>query len=1153
MASKVKNVISYVKIASNDNTAIAASAYGICETPAATVAKEVDMSGFVLTEGVSIHVKFTNTNTAANPTLNVNGTGAKAIKRYGTVAPQTTTATSWQSGSIVSFTFDGSYWQMNDYIDTLHEADLLWGGKNFTSSYGCIDAALMDELGANRFQFIKGSAIIVEYSRDAGATWADYGATDAQKQAIFAQGGTLLIGKADSTNKATAHGGTYQLRITIDTGVGSIYSVLNKFVIYCSTNGSANCSCHIQAALQSTPTTFVNVTGDIPIGGWSGYNVLNISGLTTYGNTPSSQYGRVRFIFKDGTGGNTNYNGLIISQIKAFGGVGWTTPSQMAKTGHLYRYDENQNAFFPAKVSATSFEGNATSASKLNTNAGSATNPVYFSGGVPASCTYSLNKTVPSDAVFTDTNYYHKTGTWSGLTYTAGKVGSPNDLAFTIPTGTTASTVAVGNHTHSYAGSSAAGGSANSAVKLDSNAGSATNPIYFSGGKPATCTYSLNKTVPSDAVFTDTNKYHKSGSWSGLKYTATAVNSAEELSFTIPTGTSGTTVAAGNHTHTTTIASSTGTNQITLAHGGKYAITAGGNSYIFTMPASGNTDEKVKQTNTTSNTSYRVILSSAGNDTEATAQVYKSSNLIFNPDASQLLINGGGTMVITDKSISAGDLAGGEMSIDTSGHFQVGRNLHIGDFTLEGYHVEGSYNTVSGNYSHAEGGRASNEGNLASGQSCHAEGLATTASGNASHAEGGWNLSSGSCSHTDGCNNTASGDNSHAECRFCLVTGDFSHAEGWYTTCIGKASHSEGYQTCAYGANGSDADAAHAEGYQCTASGQSAHAEGFGTRATKTSAHAEGYKTQATGTYAHSEGDQTKATGSYGHSEGYRTYALESSTHAEGYGTTSNAQYSHSSGAFTSADNPSSTAIGHWNYKMVTGGGVANQTGTAFVIGNGTEKNARSNAFSVQFDGTVKAANTITANTTADYAEMFEWYDENPNDEDRVGYFITFEDGNKIRIVNNENDYILGISSGDPFVLGNGDCDYWTKLELRDDFNRVIYEPAQKTIIDEETGEFVPVYDEDGNPVYEGTRPKYNPDYDPTRPYISRLDRKEWQAVGMLGVLRVRQDGTLIKNGYCTIDYSTGKATFIDHYNKNDYIYRVIDVINDDVAEVVFK
>lgn len=60
-------------------------------------------------------------------------------------------------------------------------------------------------------------------------------------------------------------------------------------------------------------------------------------------------------------------------------------------------------------------------------------------------------------------------------------------------------------HTHFYAGSSTVGGSAKSAVKLDTTtAGSATQPVYFSGGKPVATTYSLNKTVPSDAKFTDT-------------------------------------------------------------------------------------------------------------------------------------------------------------------------------------------------------------------------------------------------------------------------------------------------------------------------------------------------------------------------------------------------------------------------------------------------------------------------------------------------------------------------------------------------------------------------------------------------------------------------------------------------------------------------
>lgn len=65
-------------------------------------------------------------------------------------------------------------------------------------------------------------------------------------------------------------------------------------------------------------------------------------------------------------------------------------------------------------------------------------------------------------------------------------------------------------HTHNYAGSSSAGGSANSAVKLDSSAGSAIQPVYFKDGKPVATEYTLEKSVPSDAKFTDTVYTHPS-------------------------------------------------------------------------------------------------------------------------------------------------------------------------------------------------------------------------------------------------------------------------------------------------------------------------------------------------------------------------------------------------------------------------------------------------------------------------------------------------------------------------------------------------------------------------------------------------------------------------------------------------------------------
>ena len=112
--------------------------------------------------------------------------------------------------------------------------------------------------------------------------------------------------------------------------------------------------------------------------------------------------------------------------------------------------------------------------------------------------------------------------------------GGTLDLA-RIPTGTDNNTVALGGHTHKYAGSSSVGGSATSAVKLDTaTAGSATQPCYFANGKPSGCTYSLGASVPSDAVFTDANvnatlstgKFYLLGHTSSAATTTSAVKSS---------------------------------------------------------------------------------------------------------------------------------------------------------------------------------------------------------------------------------------------------------------------------------------------------------------------------------------------------------------------------------------------------------------------------------------------------------------------------------------------------------------------------------------------------------------------------------------------------------------------------------------------------
>ena len=88
--------------------------YGTCSTAAETAAKAVNCTGFVLATGARIAVRFTVTNTAANPTLNVNATGAKAI-RYRNAA---IAAGYLAANRTYDFIYDGTYFQLIGDIDT---------------------------------------------------------------------------------------------------------------------------------------------------------------------------------------------------------------------------------------------------------------------------------------------------------------------------------------------------------------------------------------------------------------------------------------------------------------------------------------------------------------------------------------------------------------------------------------------------------------------------------------------------------------------------------------------------------------------------------------------------------------------------------------------------------------------------------------------------------------------------------------------------------------------------------------------------------------------------------------------------------------------------------------------------------------------------
>lgn len=88
--------------------------YGTCSTAAATVAKTVAVSGFVLEVGATATVKFSYSNTASNPTLNVNSTGAKPIYYNGVAI----TSSYLVANRVYTFVYDGTNYLVVGDIDT---------------------------------------------------------------------------------------------------------------------------------------------------------------------------------------------------------------------------------------------------------------------------------------------------------------------------------------------------------------------------------------------------------------------------------------------------------------------------------------------------------------------------------------------------------------------------------------------------------------------------------------------------------------------------------------------------------------------------------------------------------------------------------------------------------------------------------------------------------------------------------------------------------------------------------------------------------------------------------------------------------------------------------------------------------------------------
>lgn len=219
--------------------------------------------------------------------------------------------------------------QSNNLYPRTQSTLLQWGGPNVFASLSPLDAALSDELSANRFAEMPNANFVFERSDNAGTTWTTY----------TADGYELVTSSTNTVCNANVLGSQSSSnwhRFTIDIRPGSsnnFYGEIRKFLFLISTDGAAGCKVKIDGSTFANPDTFVKIV-EAPIGGWSGWNVINVN--VTAGLGVESFYKKLRFTFSQ-TGVDSNYaSGLYVLKMRVYCANCWAAPGNFALRNRTY-------------------------------------------------------------------------------------------------------------------------------------------------------------------------------------------------------------------------------------------------------------------------------------------------------------------------------------------------------------------------------------------------------------------------------------------------------------------------------------------------------------------------------------------------------------------------------------------------------------------------------------------------------------------------------------------------------------------------------------------------------------------------------------------------------------------------------------------------
>lgn len=329
---------------------------------------------------------------------------------------------------------------------------------------------------------------------DVGVIGAEYGGSG---QNTLAKSAEAYIGALSTTATSYALDDEHKILTNTPAGAATYKVPLSNFYTYMK--GKMDSVYQAKGTyLTSLPIASSSTLGGVKIG--SGLTVAadgTISAAAAY--TLPTASSSVKGGIKVGTGLTMSSETLNHSNsVTAKTAYGSTATTASANGGSItvtdIKYDAQGHITGSTDRTITLSQTTYTLAGLMGSAAkGSETQPVYWNGSAWTNTTYTLGKSVPADAKFTDTVY-----TLPTASSTLGGVKTTSTVSAT--TGLTACPIIDGvvyykdtNNTYTLAG-----------LVGSTAIGTATNPIYWDGTKFVKTTYTLGKSVPADAKFTDT-------------------------------------------------------------------------------------------------------------------------------------------------------------------------------------------------------------------------------------------------------------------------------------------------------------------------------------------------------------------------------------------------------------------------------------------------------------------------------------------------------------------------------------------------------------------------------------------------------------------------------------------------------------------------